>query len=218
MSAPEFQQHGVVPDTLSAAPPAVCKVEYGTGNHVNLGNVLSVASTQTSPSLHFNSEVGVHYTIMMVDPDALSRVTHEYRHFCHWVLVNVSGSGGSYLDLNKNSHAVCSYMGCAPPPGTGYHRYIILVYKQHAAVDTKNLKSFGSTPNERKSFNPQQWLSSTFSQQPPQLVAGNFFLAGTEDESMSHMAKQNEAKENSKKEKDDSKDKGKDSKQDEARK
>jgi len=216
MSAPEFQQHGVVPDTLPSPPPSICNIQYGSGNHVNLGNVLSIASTQTTPTLHFPSEVGVHYTIMMVDPDALSRATHEYRHFCHWVLVNVSGTGGAYLDLSKSSHAVCEYIGPAPPPGTGYHRYITLVYKQHAALDVKNVKSFGSSPSERKSFNPQQWLSSTFSQAPPQLIAANFFLAGTEDESMSHMAKQNEAKENNK-QKDDGKDKGKDSKKDEAK-
>jgi len=188
----EFQQHGIVPDSIPAPPRAIAKIDYGNAHNVNLGNVLSISSTQTQPTIMAAGSKGVYHTVMMIDPDALSRSVHEFRHFLHWLVVNVEGTGGGALDCSKGtSHTVCSYMGPAPPPGTGYHRYICLIYQQHMKADTGRIKPIAKDKmQERKSFNPQTWLSQNFAGSPPVLVAGNFFLAGTADESLANKSEQ----------------------------
>jgi len=176
----EFKEHGVVPDVIDTWPPNVAKVEYSSSNHVNLGNVLTVSSTQGQPKLFFPTTTNQLFTVMLVDPDALSRQTHEFRNFVHYLSVNVAGSGSDHIDLHKG-HNVVPYMGPAPPPKSGLHRYVFLVYLQRGQVDTHNLKSFGGGKDgadARKSFLPDQWLKTHFAGQLPELYAANFFQAG----------------------------------------
>jgi len=176
----EFKEHGVVPDVIPTWPPNVCKVEYSPSHYVNLGNVLSVKDSQSQPKLMFATAPHAHYTVMMVDPDALSRQTHEFRNFCHWVMVNVPHSSTEHVDVHKG-FCVVPYMGPAPPPKTGLHRYVFLVYKQREQLATHNMKQFGTgkeAANERKSFQPDEWLRQHFAGQVPELYAGNFFQAG----------------------------------------
>jgi len=178
--ASEFKEHGVVPDVIDTWPPNVVKVEYSSAHHVNLGNVLGVKDTQGQPRLFFPTVPQAFYTVMCVDPDALSRATHEFRNFAHWVTVNVPGTGSDHVDLHKG-HTVTPYMGPAPPPKSGLHRYVFLVYKQQGQIDTHNLKGFGNgkdSSEERKSFLPETWFKTHFAGQLPELYAGNFFQAG----------------------------------------
>jgi len=172
----EFKEHGVVPDVIDTWPPNVAKIDYSSSTHVNLGNVLTVKETQQLPKLFFPSELHSLYTVMMVDPDALSRKTHEFRNFCHYVQVNVPGAGSEHVDIHKG-HNVVPYMGPAPPPKSGLHRYVFLVFVQHASIDTHNLKGFGKEQDSRKSFLPEQWLRTTFGAALPTLHAANFFQA-----------------------------------------
>ena len=175
----EFKEHGVVPDVIDTWPPNVATVEYSTHSHVNLGNVLSVKDTQTQPRIHFPTLPGLLYTIMLVDPDALSRATHEFRNFVHFVTVNVPGTGTDHVDAHKG-HVVVPYMGPAPPPKSGLHRYVFLVYKQAGQLATHNLHSFGGGKegaDARKNFLPETWLKQTFGTLP-ELHAANFYQAG----------------------------------------
>jgi len=175
----EFKAHAVVPDVIQTWPPNVAKVEFGSAHHVNLGNVLTVKDTQNQPKILFPTVHGSYYTVMCVDPDALSRQTHEFRNFCHWITVNVPGTGHDHVDVHKG-HTVVPYMGPAPPPKTGLHRYVFLVYRQQAQLDTHNLSQFGQGKEhmgERKSFLPETWIKQTFGAHVPELYAGNFFQA-----------------------------------------
>jgi len=177
--ASEFKEHGVVPDVIPTWPPNIAKMDFGSSSHVNLGNVMTVKESQSQPRLLFPTQPNALYTIMMVDPDALSRQTHEFRNFCHWVQVNVPGDGTDHVDV-KHGHNVVPYMGPAPPPKSGPHRYVVLVYKQAAKLDTHNLKNFGEgkdSSDERKNFLPERWLAQHFPQGIPELTAANFFQA-----------------------------------------
>ena len=165
----------MVPDVIDTWPPNVAKVDYSTSASANLGNVLTVKETQKLPNLFFPSEQGAHYTVMLVDPDALSRKTHEFRNYCHYVQVNVPGTGNEHVDVHKG-HSVVPYMGPAPPAKSGLHRYVFLVFKQHSQIDTHNLKGF-SGQDERKSFLPETWLRQHFAGNLPTLHAANFFQA-----------------------------------------
>jgi phosphatidylethanolamine-binding protein (PEBP) family uncharacterized protein len=42
----------------------------------------------------------------------------------HWLVTNIPGS-----QVNKGT-VLAPYMGPGPPPGTGHHRYVFVVFKQ----------------------------------------------------------------------------------------
>jgi len=107
--------------------------------------------------------------------------------------VNVEGQNGAALNFSSpDAYEVCSYLGPKPPPGTGYHRYIFLIYQQHQKIDTKSIHVIAQEKmEERKNFYPDPWLQKTFSgTDSVKLIAGNFFLAGTADESLANKTEQ----------------------------
>lgn len=173
----EFKEFKVVPDVIDTWPGEICDVDFGTTHKANVGNVLSVKQTQAMPKFRFNSEKNAYYTIMCVDPDAPSRETHEFRHYCHFVAVNIHGTGEhNHVDVHTG-HNVCPYLGPAPPAKTGLHRYVFLVYKQPKQYDTHNLDSFGAG-DSRKNFIPDDFIEQHFGGAlKPQLQAANFFQA-----------------------------------------
>jgi len=58
------------------------------------------------------------------DPDAPSRKEPTYREWHHWLVGNVPGN-----DISKGE-VLSAYIGSGPPPNTGLHRYVFLIYKQ----------------------------------------------------------------------------------------
>jgi phosphatidylethanolamine-binding protein (PEBP) family uncharacterized protein len=109
--------------------------EYKKENHKNKNpNKLNYKNINFNkrPTIKINNMLsGKWYTIMMVDPDALTRETHEYRWWLHWLIIN-------------NDETIIPYNGPSPPYGT--HRYYIILYEQ------PNKISLNTTPN-RKQFN-----------------------------------------------------------------
>lgn len=73
-----------------------------------------------------------------LDPDAPSRKEPTYREWHHWLVGNIPGNNVDQGDV------LSAYIGAGPPPDTGLHRYIFLIYKQNGKInfDEKRL------PNE----------------------------------------------------------------------
>lgn len=61
---------------------------------------------------------------LISDPDAPSRKEPKFREWHHWLMGNIKGS-----DLEGADH-LSRYIGSGPPPDTGLHRYVFLLYKQ----------------------------------------------------------------------------------------
>jgi len=175
----EFKEFHVVPDVIPTWPNNVAAVHYDTQAIVHLGNVLSTTHTQKLPRVSFPAEPHQYYTVMMLDPDAPSPESPTYRHWLHYIVVNVPGSGThtDHADLHKGN-IVTPYMGPAPPLNTGNHRYVWLIYKQKDKIDTISIEG-PTTAATRGSFDHNQWMMKTFKYQP-ELHAGNFFKAHNE--------------------------------------
>jgi len=171
----EFKSHRVVPDLLSTWPSHTVSVQYHHGHEAQLGNILSVSQTQSMPKIHFESEPGKYYTIICCDPDAPSREKPDFRNWLHWLTVNVPGTGAAHIDAH-HGHTIAQYMGPAPPPGTGLHRYCFVVYKQEKLLDVVEL---GLEHNFDKVEDRKCWSLENFIKNIPnaQLYAGNFFQA-----------------------------------------
>jgi phosphatidylethanolamine-binding protein (PEBP) family uncharacterized protein len=81
----------------------------------------------------------------------------------HWVVCNIPGSS----DL-KQAAELSSYMGPAPPSGTGDHRYIYLLYKQPSA----------NAAAQALSKNRDCWAHEAYVKDSKlELVSVNFFIS-----------------------------------------
>lgn len=82
------------------------------------------------------------YVVTLTDPDAPSRDNPEWSEMCHWIASNVTIAQDAYsilplLDLGLNKWTglasegpddVMEYKPPGPPPKTGKHRYVFLVF------------------------------------------------------------------------------------------
>jgi hypothetical protein len=68
------------------------------------------------PEVKYPFQPGKLYTLIMHDPDAPAG------NVMHWVVVNLSST--------FKGDELMKYRGPAPPPGSGIHRYIVLLYEQ----------------------------------------------------------------------------------------
>lgn len=110
----------------------VFKVSYRSGARVNLGNELTPTQVKEKPTLMWDAEEGVYYTLLLVDPDAPSRANPRNREFRHWLVMNIPGSAVDQGD------EVIGFIGSGAPKGTGLHRYIFLIYKQPNGIINHN--------------------------------------------------------------------------------
>eukprot|EP00727_Mastigamoeba_balamuthi_P004779 m51a1_g143 hypothetical protein (790) ;mRNA; r:458392-463570 len=155
-----MEENGVFPDVLDKfAATATLDVAYA--HPVANAKELTPSETRKEPRVTIGGvEASSLYTLLMTDPDAPSRTSHKYREWLHWIVYNIPGS-----DLAKGEVAT-SYMGPSPPKGTGKHRYVFVLYKQSARIE-----SF--TTDERPSFKSREFAS----EHGLTPVAGVFFFA-----------------------------------------
>jgi len=180
-----FTQHQLVPDVVSSPPSQSLTVIYPDGTQVQGGNELMIKSTQQTPIISCPTEGNTYYTLFMFDPDNNSRETHEYRQFIHYGVINIPGDA-SAQNLNISAgNLISPYMGCAPNPGTGRHRYVFLLYRQMGVIPTTNIKVLGeasllglkSNMEQRQNFNQHAFFAQQSPAMEPTLVAGTFFFA-----------------------------------------
>ena len=123
-----------------------------THQRVNLGNKISPDDVDLIPDLELSppSELldvtaKTKYTLVLSDPDALSRKNPVKSQMCHWIVTNItlpdfiSGNGHTLslpsLLTSKSEEGIVqlkTYFPPAPPPKTGYHRYVFAFLKSNS--------------------------------------------------------------------------------------
>ena len=104
-------------------------VQYGATILGRTKKNYSMIETKLKPSILITNPTDC-YTLVMIDPDAGKQKPNDPRpgdsdrYFLHWLVVNISGG-----DL-ASGRTVVSYKGPSPPPKTGKHEYMFLLYKQ----------------------------------------------------------------------------------------
>lgn len=89
---------------------------------VNNNQYLKPSDASSKPTIHYPSESNKLYTLIIHDPDAPAG------NVVHWTVVNIKGS-----DI-KSGNEIIKYKGPAPPPGSGIHRYIFLIFEQTTEI------------------------------------------------------------------------------------
>jgi phosphatidylethanolamine-binding protein (PEBP) family uncharacterized protein len=114
----------------------------------DLGNTLKPKHLQNEPTITLSDETdpegysasNMTYVVTLTDPDAPSRDNPEWSEMCHWIAANVSLSqktvsilpipffGTKYHETKDGPDDVVEYKPPGPPPKTGKHRYVFLVF------------------------------------------------------------------------------------------
>ncbi|CCX29632.1 Similar to Carboxypeptidase Y inhibitor; acc. no. P14306 [Pyronema omphalodes CBS 100304] len=183
-----FKKHGIIPQVVDDfTPTALLSVTYPKVE-VSVGNTISPEDTQDEPVIRVTpakakpngdkpGEPAI-YTIVLTDPDAPSRENPKNAEFCHWIQTGLTADDTIFY---SKSRALMKYMGPAPPPKTGKHRYVFLLYRG----SNKDLQE----PKDRVRWgNPEQKKGVTVGVRKwakeggLELVGANFFYAQNKEQ------------------------------------
>ena len=136
---------------------------------VKLGNTIKPKHVQDQPSITLHDETSSNgyaasnmtYVVTLTDPDAPSRDDPKWSEMCHWIAANITLSENTYSILpvpflslekpdkvsKKGVDEVIEWKPPGPPPKTGKHRYVFLVFApKNGTTETLHL----SKPKERQ--------------------------------------------------------------------
>ncbi|KAJ8711436.1 hypothetical protein PYW07_008678 [Mythimna separata] len=170
--AKSFEAGQVVPDVVSKAPAALATVKYPSGVEVAEGNVLTPTQVKDIPSVSWDASPDQLYTVAMTDPDAPSRKEPKFREWHHWLVGNVPGNNVA------SGETLSEYVGSGPPPNTGLHRYVFLVYKQPCKLEFDEPRLTNRSGDNRGGFSIAKFAKKYNLGDP---IAGNFYQAEYDD-------------------------------------
>ncbi|KAK6197467.1 phosphatidylethanolamine-binding protein [Scheffersomyces amazonensis] len=197
-----YNKHNIIPDVIDPfVTQGLLTIAYSDEDQVALGNTLKVSKTQNKPKIQFtlnsSHQDGTFepisnndkFILVLTDPDAPSNTDHKNSEYAHWLVTDLklstsdaSDSGNDishFLDYSKGKE-ILSYTGPAPPPKTGKHRYVYLLYKQDS--QSSNFQ----TPKGRPTWGtgiPGSGVRDWIKKNSPnsKLLSVNFFYAQNED-------------------------------------
>ncbi|XP_077300522.1 phosphatidylethanolamine-binding protein homolog F40A3.3-like isoform X2 [Arctopsyche grandis] len=170
--AKSFQTNQVVPDVIAVAPQELLKVKYPSGVEVSEGNELTPTQVKDVPSVQWSADPNSLYTLCMTDPDAPSRKEPQHREWHHWLVGNIPGNSV------EKGETLSQYVGSGPPPDTGLHRYVFLVYKQPSKLEFGEPRLTNTNADNRGGFSIAK-LAAKYALGDP--IAGNFYQAKFDD-------------------------------------
>ncbi|XP_034264510.1 large ribosomal subunit protein mL38 isoform X1 [Pantherophis guttatus] len=118
-------------DNAMFVPRVLLKVEYNQDENyvmpVYYGNVVTPTEAFNPPEVSFEADEGTLWTLLLTNLDGhLSEGNLEY---VHWLVGNIPGN---QIEAGQE---ICHYFPAFPARGTGYHRYVFLLFKQHQPID-----------------------------------------------------------------------------------
>jgi len=118
-----LRRHKVIPDVLYFPPKHEAEVSF-KATKIKMGCEYNACKLKCMPRVVYPVCENSFYTVMLVDPDAPRRYEPSESLWLHWLVGNISG-----LNLFDGDFRV-EYVPPAPPPDTGLHRYVFLVFRQ----------------------------------------------------------------------------------------
>lgn len=92
----------------------------------------------SQPTLTFkNDEEECFYTLVLSNPDG--HFTEDNAEYLHWMVGNIPSNANlsannenldsANSDIARHGETVCPYLQPFPPHGTGFHRFVFILYK-----------------------------------------------------------------------------------------
>nr|WHN38839.1 PEBP [Andraca theae] len=163
-----FEAAQIVPDYIPTAPQCSIQVEYTSGVEADLGNELTPTQVKDMPTVTYDADPDKFYTLALVDHDAPSRESPTLAEFLHWSVGNIPGNKVA------DGETLAEYIGSAAPAGTGFHRYVFLLYEQPKSLCFDEPRLNNTSMANRTMFSIYDF-SEKYEFGSPK--AGNFYLA-----------------------------------------
>jgi len=165
-----LKKDGIIPDVIDDfTPNTLVQLKYPCGKEVSLGASLKPSETQAEPEIQIvpDGEDDATYTLVLTDPDAPSREDPKWSEFCHWIITDLKAPTPEAIAAASEEVAtfvkkdqgktIVKYMGPAPPPKTGKHRYVFLLFKNGAKSPTEGPKERKMWGNDTPRTGVKQW-------------------------------------------------------------
>ncbi|KAL0957020.1 hypothetical protein HGRIS_003121 [Hohenbuehelia grisea] len=193
-----FTQARVVPDVLrSFEPQGVLEVVFtdpSTSNQIRVTPGMNLTPAQTANRPNFGvsglppSFAPQSFVLAFIDPDAptpSNRTLAQVRHLLGGDFALEGQLNETTPLLANKSEAITEYLGPGPPPGSGPHRYVVLLFNQNTTPNQtfpSVSASFANSTTPRIGFNVTRFAEETGLTGP---VAGTFFFVAPEGASSS---------------------------------
>nr|XP_028572765.1 39S ribosomal protein L38, mitochondrial isoform X1 [Podarcis muralis] len=128
------EHYGLYRDLFDDAffvPQVPLRVEYNQDDEyvmpVYHGNMVTPTEAFNPPRVSFEADEGSLWTLLLTNLDGhLRDADSEY---LHWLVTNIPGNK---MEMGKE---ICHYFPTFPARGTGYHRFVFLLFKQLHPID-----------------------------------------------------------------------------------
>ncbi|XP_076024039.1 large ribosomal subunit protein mL38 [Genypterus blacodes] len=124
--------YGVFRDLFPMAiflPQVPLRVSYGqdAGGQVHYGNRLTPTEAASVPQVSFEAEDDSLWTLLLTCPD--EHLVDGEAEYLHWLVGNIPAGAV------QAGEELCHFLPPFPSKGTGFHRYIYILFKQEALID-----------------------------------------------------------------------------------
>ncbi|XP_070847050.1 large ribosomal subunit protein mL38 [Chaetodon trifascialis] len=126
------EHYGVFRDLFPMAyflPQVSLHISYSQDNsgQVYYGNRLTPTEAASVPQIRFDAEEGSLWTLLLTCPD--EHLLDNEAEYIHWLVGNIPGGAV------QAGEELCHYLPPFPARGTGFHRYIYVLFKQEGPVN-----------------------------------------------------------------------------------
>ncbi|KAM6964338.1 large ribosomal subunit protein mL38 [Tautogolabrus adspersus] len=124
--------YGVFRDLFPMAcflPQVPLRVGYGQDKSCQVyhGNRLTPTEAASVPQISFDAEEGSMWTLLLTCPD--EHLLDNEAEYIHWLVGNIPGGAV------QAGEELCHYLPPFPAKGTGFHRYIYVLFKQEGHIN-----------------------------------------------------------------------------------
>ncbi|XP_069112763.1 large ribosomal subunit protein mL38-like [Argopecten irradians] len=114
------------------------------------GNTIPPSEAEAVPQIEYDFVADKFYTLTLTAPD--SHLQDNDSEYLHWLVGNIPGD-----DVSKGEE-LCSYLPPFPVRGTGFHRYVFMLYEHEKEIDFSKEKM----PDNCMSLQQRTFQTSTF--------------------------------------------------------
>ncbi|XP_028175002.1 39S ribosomal protein L38, mitochondrial [Ostrinia furnacalis] len=116
---------------------------------VYTGNVIKPSEALDQPSVSYEADKGSLWTLALTSLDG--HMTENEKEYVHWLVANIPEN---YMEKGDT---IVEYLQPFPLKGTGFHRYVFVLYKQDGKVEYDLPKVTSSSPLEDRTFVSRDW-------------------------------------------------------------
>jgi phosphatidylethanolamine-binding protein (PEBP) family uncharacterized protein len=165
-----LQSAELIPSVLPTPPKEKLNVVFD-GINLEPGKEIPVRNLKNAPRVTLKCDPESTFSLIMIDPDNLSRKNPSVAEWLHWLVVNIPAS--NILEgINGGQHQQ-PYGSPAPGPRTGEHRYLIVLFEHQGR--RLQVQKF----NTRAKFSLKAFMEKHKLDAP---IAANFFISKNEQQ------------------------------------